>query len=477
MKKKIYYLMSGICCLLVSACDLHDKIVGENYSRPEQIESRAYEYGFDTNADEYIQYESRADYNDDKVGQVSPKLAYQRQPSEKVALPTPPPSTPSPQPSPKATADFVAAITAAEPPIARGGTEPDDILLVPARVAAVPAKVEIIAPAASEIIVAKGDTLYSLARAHGVPLRDLVDENKISAPYAISVGQKLKVPGARVHIVASGETLYSISRKYSVDLNSLATENKITAPYALAVGQKLRLPAVVGREGSLVSSQQSVVSTQQELANLNAQQKQMDAEKKKLDAEKSRLESEKAKAAAAQKKSDVEKKQKEIVATEKKSAELETKRKRMAAQIEEKKKISSAPAKPLPKVAAAKLSFTWPVRGKILSSFGYKKNGLYNDGINIGAATGTAVKAAESGVVAYAGNELKGMGNLIIVQHANGWMSVYSHLDSMSVRRGARVAKGGKIGVVGKTGKVSEPQLHFEIRKGTKAYDPQKELK
>ncbi|MFA7074808.1 MAG: M23 family metallopeptidase, partial [Endomicrobiaceae bacterium] len=127
--------------------------------------------------------------------------------------------------------------------------------------------------------------------------------------------------------------------------------------------------------------------------------------------------------------------------------------------------------------AQKKMRFSWPVRGKILSGFGYKKNGLYNDGINIGAAIGTSVKASESGVVAYAGNELKGMGNLIIIQHANGWMSVYAHLDNMNVRRGSKVASGEKIGTIGKTGKVSEPQLHFEIRKGTKAYNPRKELR
>ena len=90
---------------------------------------------------------------------------------------------------------------------------------------------------------------------------------------------------------------------------------------------------------------------------------------------------------------------------------------------------------------------------------------MFNDGINIGASRGTAVKAAENGVVAYAGNEVKGMGNLVIIQHSGGWMTVYAHMDSMSVRRGARVSVGQKIGTVG-------AQLHFEIRKGTKAYNP-----
>ena len=117
------------------------------------------------------------------------------------------------------------------------------------------------------------------------------------------------------------------------------------------------------------------------------------------------------------------------------------------------------------------------MRAKILSAYGAKGDGLFNDGINIAAVQGTAVGAAENGVVAYAGNEVKGMGNLIIVQHSGGWMTVYAHLDSMIVRRGTKVSVGQKIGTVGETGKVDEPQLHFEIRKGTKAYNPSSYLK
>ena len=117
------------------------------------------------------------------------------------------------------------------------------------------------------------------------------------------------------------------------------------------------------------------------------------------------------------------------------------------------------------------------MRGKVLSQYGAKSGGLFNDGINIGAARGTKVGAAENGVVAYAGNEVKGMGNLIIIQHSGGWMTVYAHLDTMSVRRGAKVSVGQKIGTVGATGKVDVPQLHFEIRKGTKAYNPSSYLK
>ncbi len=128
-------------------------------------------------------------------------------------------------------------------------------------------------------------------------------------------------------------------------------------------------------------------------------------------------------------------------------------------------------------VARSSSKFSWPLRGKILSVYGAKNNGLFNDGINISAPLGAAVKAAENGVVAYAGNEVKGMGNLIIIQHSDGWMTIYAHLDSMSVKRGARVGVGTQIGRVGKTGKVDQPQLHFEIRKGTKAYNPTQYLK
>ena len=143
-----------------------------------------------------------------------------------------------------------------------------------------------------------------------------------------------------------------------------------------------------------------------------------------------------------------------------------------------KEKISSDPTQKLPTIGARSSSkFSWPVRGRVLSAYGAKGDGLFNDGINIAAARGTTVGAAENGVVAYAGNEVKGMGNLIIIQHSGGWMTVYAHLDSMTVRRGNKVSVGQKIGTVGETGKVDEPQLHFEIRKGTKAYNPSTYLK
>jgi len=117
-------------------------------------------------------------------------------------------------------------------------------------------------------------------------------------------------------------------------------------------------------------------------------------------------------------------------------------------------------------------AFAWPVRGRVLASYGPGQDGTHNDGINIAAPRGAAVQAADSGIVAYAGNELRGYGNLILVKHANGWISAYAHCDLILVKRGDKVARGQVIARVGSTGNVSEPQLHFELRRGNHAVDP-----
>ena len=223
--------------------------------------------------------------------------------------------------------------------------------------------------------------------------------------------------------VQPGDTLYSLSRKYSVPVNDLAVMNKLNPPFALRVGQKIRVPNL----------EQAMVAKDVVVEN---KVKQEPVQKEQTQSK-----------------------------TEVKTAKAE-------------KKISSDPSKKLPKINARSSSkFSWPVRGKILSAYGAKNNGLFNDGVNIASAKGTSVVAAENGVVAYAGNEVKGMGNLIIIQHDAGWMTVYAHMDSMNVKRGTKVSVGQTIGMVGETGKVDRPQLHFEIRKGTKAYNPSSYLK
>lgn len=117
-------------------------------------------------------------------------------------------------------------------------------------------------------------------------------------------------------------------------------------------------------------------------------------------------------------------------------------------------------------------SYLWPVKGKILSKFGLLANGLRNDGINISAEKGKPVLAADSGKIVYAGNEIQAFGNLILIKHYNNKTSAYAHLDKIRVVKGESVNKGQIIALVGNSGKVSVPQLHFEIRDKEGPLDP-----
>ena len=117
-------------------------------------------------------------------------------------------------------------------------------------------------------------------------------------------------------------------------------------------------------------------------------------------------------------------------------------------------------------------TFRWPVRGKVITTYGAKTNGKSNDGINLAVPEGTPVKAAEDGVVAYSGNELKGYGNLVLVRHSNGYVTAYAHASELMVKRGDTIKRGQIIAKSGQSGEVGSPQLHFEIRKGSSPVDP-----
>ena len=303
-------------------------------------------------------------------------------------------------------------------------------------------------PVKNGVVVQKGDTLYSLAKRHNVSLKDLVIVNELKPPYVLKPGDVLALPLIGYHIVQKGDTLYSISRKYNVDLSSLVQTNHLKEPYTIALGQKIILP--------------TAMEVLEKPVEKNQQKKGEEIKKKAL---------------ASAEKQDVKKEEKPVA--KKETAKTEAKKTEGVKKQEEKKvevkkqpvtKFIAAP----PKRQSSK--FLWPVIGKVVSKFGSVGEGLQNDGINIAVKKGTTVKAAENGVVAYAGNELKGLGNLLLIKHADGWLTVYAHNDALSVSRGDKVSRGQKIAVVGRTGNVSTDQLHFEVRKGTKALDPLKYL-
>jgi len=121
-------------------------------------------------------------------------------------------------------------------------------------------------------------------------------------------------------------------------------------------------------------------------------------------------------------------------------------------------------------------NFEWPVvGGEVLARFG-KNGNKFNEGINIAAPLGTPVTSAGDGKVVYIGNNIEGYGNLIIIKHANDFMTAYSHIGNILVERGVQVKKGEGIAAIGKTGNVTKPQLHFSVRKGKKTIDPEKRI-
>ena len=132
------------------------------------------------------------------------------------------------------------------------------------------------------------------------------------------------------------------------------------------------------------------------------------------------------------------------------------------------KPVAAAAPAPATDVADAAPEFRWPARGRVIQAF---KAGT-NDGIDIALPEGTAVKAAEAGVVAYAGSELKGYGNLVLIRHPNGFVSAYAHNSELMVKRGDTVKRGQTIAKSGQTGNVTSAQLHFELRKGSTPVDP-----
>jgi len=134
---------------------------------------------------------------------------------------------------------------------------------------------------------------------------------------------------------------------------------------------------------------------------------------------------------------------------------------------------NKAPVQEPEQTASISGDFRWPARGRVIAGFG--ANGG-NEGINIAVPEGTPVKAAEAGVVTYAGNEVKGYGNLVLIRHENGYVSAYAHNSSINVKRGEQVKRGQVIATSGQTGNVTSPQLHFEIRKGSTPVDPMKYL-
>jgi murein DD-endopeptidase MepM/ murein hydrolase activator NlpD len=343
------------------------------------------------------------------------------------------------------------------------------------------------------IEVQLGDTLYALSRRHGVSVAELMSVNGLSGP-ALKPGQRLTLPAKSAagrakkpfvrptttasapaaasapapkaaaqsptspapsgwegsYTVKPGDSPYAIARAHKVSLDELTRANGISDPRKVMPGTVLKVPGSAAYAPAAETAQPVRVAA---VTPSSASPRQA---------------------------SDVPR----VIQTttqpvlingaggEHKTARLSD----SAASGDV--SGADAPAAKGVEVAGAGASavpagkFRWPVKGRILAGFGPRPDGSHNDGIRVAVPLGTEVHAAESGVVSYAGSELKGYGNLILVRHDNGWATAYAHNDELLVKRGDRIKRGQVIAKAGKSGTVDQPQVHFELRQGSRPIDP-----
>jgi murein DD-endopeptidase MepM/ murein hydrolase activator NlpD len=320
------------------------------------------------------------------------------------------------------------------------------------------------------VTVVQGETVETIAHRHGVPVGAVLEANNLASSTAIQPGQRLVIPrfipsltapapvpttthaaeptapklasvstipaaaptytgaignqhaaasaSSGVHVVAAGDTLTKIAHQYGKSVAEIVKANNIQPTGKLNIGDRIVIP------GTRVSNAKPEV--EQAAAPIKPATNKVAL----------------ASAAPTQ------------------SASMVT--------PTETPVVEAAPKA----VADATPGFRWPVRGRIIAGFGPKPNGQQNDGIDVAVPENTPIKAAEDGEVAYAGSELKGYGNLVLVKHPNGYVTAYAHAKELLVKRGDKIKRGDVIAKSGQSGNVDAPQLHFEVRKGSAPVDP-----
>lgn len=235
--------------------------------------------------------------------------------------------------------------------------------------------------------VSADESLYDIATRYQVPLRALIDQNRLEPPYALTPGRELQLPPPRFHTVGRGESFEEIAQRYNVDTRSLALLNRMQPPYQLRPGDRVVLPA-------------------------------------------------------------------------------------MARAIE----VAAAPpppppvaTSPAPPVGSGR--FAWPLRGNVTARFGAQPNGARIDGIEIAGRDGAPISAAAEGDVVYAGSDVPGYGTLVLVRHADNYVTAYGHARRALVREGQHVRAGEAIAELGQRSD-GRPRLLFQVRRGAEAIDP-----
>ncbi len=407
-----------------------------------------------------------------------------------------PDATPAAAPLPPAAPPATAAMAPrASQPFRPAATQPAATQVA---MAATPAPISE-AATGETIEVQPGDTLYRLSRKHQVSLDALMSVNGLTTPN-LKPGQKLVLPspsatgtGTRsgavtpavmvqaappaaaaaatppafspqaeakydgTYTVQPGDSIYAIARKHKVAFTELQQVNGIVDPLKVRPGVVLKVPAAGGASPAAAPQPIRTAAVPETPA---AQPAVVAAPAAPV-----------APAASTPAPSDS---LQPTVINAAKPADTAVPLPPSGESTNTGKGDKVALATPPPAKAAAgdTSKLRWPAQGKIIAGFGGRPDGTHNDGINLSVPLGTDVHAAESGVVAYAGSELKGYGNLVLLRHDNGWVTAYAHNEELLVKRGEKVSRGQVIAKAGKTGTVDQPQIHFELRQGSKPVDP-----
>lgn len=284
------------------------------------------------------------------------------------------------------------------------------------------------------------------------------------------------VPGESV-TVQKGQTVYGIAKQYKVPTQDVIALNRLAPPYVLRVGQTIVLPAGSGADmpppdaapvaGVTTESLPSALSAPVQTEDLAAPSPSQSLDPHGMPFGQPTPLSPTTAQSAPSITSATPPAQEEVLPQALQPSPLIPAAPQQAASA-----ATGAASSVSPATVAAAPKFAWPLQGPVLSAYGPKAQGQNNDGLNIGAPKGAPVQAAAPGTVVYAGDEMKGFGNLVLIRHKDGWITAYAHLDRMIVDKDSVVAQGDMIGTVGSTGGVSAPQLHFEIRQDGKPIDP-----
>lgn len=351
---------------------------------------------------------------------------------------------------------------------------------------------------AGSVTVQRGETLSAIARRHHTTPTAIAQANNLKPPYGVQAGQKLTIPGggpmetsvaaakpaAAERSSANQKTDYKPLAVRAAPIPPPAAEPISQATHASSPRSTVQAVALAAPEPAKApTAVGDALKLEPAKAELAKQVLKAEAARDVPKVETVRVESAKIEAAPIVLAKTEAPPTRPVVAAEQHFLRIPAKKADAEAEHEVAPVPTAYRAMPKPTVAEPKAAigepppragrnFAWPVKGKVISSFGPQPGGLRNDGLNIAASRGEKVVAADNGVVAYAGSDLKGFGNLVLIKHAGGFVTTYAHNDHLMVKRGDRVKRGQVIATVGESGSVTTPQVHFQVRQGAHAVDP-----